>query len=120
MQLLTPIHQLRAFLDQAQVVLENWEYLAEFTRYGVVDLSLDDGTDLRINPCLGLCNWTRPTIDSDLDVLFEAWPYFSGDTLYPVGGEDEYYNTQNMYTNPHRKALLEHMVSTVTTYLGEQ
>lgn len=46
--------------------------------------------------------------------VFESWTYFTGDTRYPVGGENEYKNgtiqEYSLFNNPKRLHIAVHML----------
>ena len=65
-------------------------------------------------PCDGLCDNIHNDIHRIPKEVFESWTYFNGDTLYPVGGVDEYENgvikAYSLFNNPKRLHLAVHML----------
>lgn len=115
-------------------VLERWDTIAdldheemEYTYRSEVSV---DGDYLRtVDVTDGLCdNFLNEFLeDVDKEALFAEWRYFSGSYTYPVGGREEYINYdhetgdtlyQNLFRNPLRKDLVEHILKTVEDYLN--
>lgn len=115
-------------------VLEHWDAIAdldheetEYTYRSDVGVAGDylrtvDVTD-------GLCdNFLYDLLENDdKDALFAEWRYFSGSCTFPVGGREEYLRHdeetgdllyQNLFRNPLRKDLVEHILKTVEDYLN--
>lgn len=104
------------FVTVADAVLLEWDAIAHstlelypvHTPFGVV----------YIYPEIGLCGWARRILDIETRIkLMRTWLHFSGDDIYPVGGASEFDETPNLYTNPKRKDLLQHMRDTVHKHL---
>lgn len=127
----TDLQHLRILLRE---VLEHWDAIAdldheetEYTYHSDVGVAGDylrtvDVTD-------GLCdNFLNEFLENaDKDVLFAEWRYFSGNYIYPVGDRDEYLKYddetgellyQNLFRNPLRKHLAEHILQTIEDYLN--
>lgn len=100
---------LRMFVDVANLVLRDWDYLAG-SDAGYVDLQLESGDDIRINPDYGICDWVeRYLSEEDMSRVYGAWEHYSGSDMYPVGGEAEYHHSgvDNKYRSQDRRALCE-------------
>ena len=111
------IHAIQACVHDLEYTLNNWEFFADC--YGcerVVDTTLGI-----FDVDTGLCdNLFRPNKlpDNIKLCMFVAWDGFSGDPIYPVGGEDEYEcDDGNLYQNPARKALALHCVKYLSRLL---
>ena len=106
----TPYEQVSTLRDVCALVLSNWDYLAS-SRVGYIYLQSENlCDDVRIPLGSGICYWVEVYLDcGDMVSVYESWEHFSGSTVYPVGGEVEYYNRDesNKYRNPDRKALVE-------------
>lgn len=104
----------RCILD-LEYTLENWEYFADCRDCERVILDAGDTTRGIFDVEMGLCdNLFRPNeLPEHIKMwMFIAWDGFSGDPIYPVGGEDEYegHDCDNLYQNQDRKALALHCV----------
>lgn len=115
--MLTPkdIRSIQACVHDLEYVLKNWDYFASCDPNERIELDVGCTTRGIFDVDWGLCdNVFIPNRLPDrirLD-MFEAWDDFSGDTVYPVGGMDEYENCEvgNLYGNHDRKALALHCV----------
>ena len=115
-------------------VLEHWDAIAdlddeetEYTYRSEVGVA---GDYLRtVNVTDGLCdNFLNEFLAyDDKDLLFAEWRHFSGSYIFPVGGREEYLRYddetgdllyQNLFHNPLRKDLVEHILKTVEDYLN--
>ena len=111
----TDIRSIQACIHDLEYTLENWEYFADCYDCERVTLDAGDTTREFFDVDMGLCdNVFRPNKlpDSIKMCMFIAWDGFSGDVIYPVGGEDEYEGCDcgNLYLNRDRKALALHCV----------
>jgi len=108
------IRSIQACIHDLNYVLENWEYFASCDSEARLHLDVSDTTRGIFDVEMGLCdNLFRPNKLPDHIKLcmFVAWDGFSGNPIYPVGGEAEYeYNDGNLYQNPTRKSLALHCV----------
>lgn len=52
-----------------------------------------------------LLGWIENRADA-----YEAWWSFNGDYLYPVDGKYEFYNSEDLWENPKRHELLDHLI----------
>ena len=107
------IRAIQACVHDLEYTLNNWEFFADC--YDCERVALDAGDTTRgiFDVDMGLCdNVFRPNDLSDhiKMCMFIAWDGFSGDVIYPVGGEDEYERGDNLYLNQDRKALALHCV----------
>ena len=128
MQFKTPRNDLQDTLNLLHTVLANWDMLAaipnnpwhEVCHYNFVGCHyLFD--DYHVATRRGLCSLLILVHTDDRDAMFECWEDFSGSTMYPVGGFDEYQHEyyDNKYANPQRKYLLTHCISLIEEYLNE-
>ncbi|UAW10036.1 hypothetical protein APK20_03 [Acinetobacter phage APK20] len=101
------IKQLQDTIAQLNEALENWDYVV--AQEGIpVQLPI---TKKRVHAISGLCN----AFFSDYTTRFvdEMWRQLKnpeGTVLYPVGGQEEFYNVRNRWANPKRKELAERCV----------
>lgn len=115
-------------------VLEHWDAIVDlphgedyYTYRSEVGVA---GCYLRtVNVTDGLCdNFFNEFLENvDRDALFAEWSHFSGSYVYPVGGHGEYLKFdengdllyQNLFHNPLRKDLVEHVLQTIEGCLNE-
>lgn len=67
---------------------------------------------------LGLC-WNilnEHNIDGD-EPLWLGWEQYSGDPMYPVGGEEEYEGASHLYDNQDRLELAQHCADKIKAEL---
>ena len=106
------IRSIQACIHDLNYVVENYGYLAARDHSERVQLGVGDTTRGIFDVDMGLCdNVFRPNkLPEHIKMcMFIAWDGFSGDIIYPVGGEDEYEcNDGNLYQNRDRKALALH------------
>ena len=113
--------ELQACIKDLQYVLDNWAVWVaskDFTR--IEDVPTTRGV---FEVSRGLCS---NVLDEHLDAeykyaMFEAWEDYSGSTCYPVGGEEEYEETNidNLYCNPNRMELARHCLAYMIQDLQE-
>lgn len=122
----------RCAIVEAETVLANWEYLATAPQ-NTVELTpapndCQYAANVVVTYTCGLCSSVFHRLDAkDRLMIFEAWPHYSGQSSYPVGGAYEYdgkgdsFGDQpyfhNKYQNPKRKALLEFALVHLKKYL---
>ena len=106
--------KLKACIKDLQYVLDNWDEWAESydcrriqgvpTTRGIFDVDV------------GLCpNVLDVHLDGEYkDAMFEAWVGYSGNACYPVGGEEEYEEIDNLYCSGERRELAEHCLAYMT------
>lgn len=109
------IQSIQACVDDLEYVLKNWEYFADCDPNERIALDVGSTTRDIVDVEYGLCpNVFDPNKLPDHIKLcmFVAWDGFSGDPVYPVGGEAEYEGCDggNLYQNPARKSLALHCV----------
>lgn len=127
----TDLQHLRIVLRE---VLEHWDAIAaldheetEFTYRSEVSVAGDYLRTIAVTD--GLCyNFLDEFLESvDKVALFTKWRSFSGDYIYPVCGREEYLRFdeetsellyQNLFSNPLRKDLMEHILKTIEDYLN--
>ena len=116
------IQSIQACVHDLEYTLNNWEFFADC--YDCERVALDAGDTTRgiFDVEHGLCwNIFDPNeLPSHLKLcMFIAWDGFSGDPIYPVGGEDEYECCKcgNLYQNRDRKALALHCVKYLSRLL---
>ena len=107
------IQSIQDCVNDLEYVLKNWEFFADC--YDCERVTLDAVCTTRgiFDVEHGLCwNIFDPNnLPSHIKLcMFVAWDGFSGDPIYPVGGEDEYERGDNLYLNQDRKALALHCV----------
>ena len=107
------IRSIQACVHDLEYTLNNWEFFADCYDCERVVLDAGDTTRGIFDVEMGLCdNLFRPNkLPEHIKMcMFIAWDGFSGDVIYPVGGEDEYECGDNLYLNPARKSLALHCV----------
>ena len=109
------IRSIQACIHDLNYVVENWGYFAARDPSERVHLGVGDTTRGIFDVEMGLCgNVLKPNkLPEHIKLcMFIAWDGFSGDIIYPVGGEDEYEDCDcgNLYQNRDRKALALHCV----------
>ena len=121
MQFKTSRNDLQDTLNLLHTVLANWNMLSAVPnnlQQGVYSYDFD-GYHVVLRR--GLCSLLGLVHTDDRDAMFECYEDFSGSTVYPVGGFEEYdyeyFN--NKYANPQRKYLLTHCISLIEEYLNE-
>lgn len=105
------IQSIRGCVNDLEYVLKNWEYFSTCNPNERVYLDAGDTAREVFDVEQGLCtNVFEPNDLSDHIKLcmFIAWDLFSGDPVYPVGGQDEYDESSNLYQNCKREALALH------------
>ena len=131
----TPYVDLQQLCTLLREVLEHWDAIADLdyeeTEYTYCsDVGVAGDYRRTVNVTDGLCdNFLNEFLESvDKDALFFKWRHFSGDYVYPVGGREEYLRFdnetgdllyQNLFRNPLRKDLVEHILKTIEEYLNE-
>ena len=107
------IRSIQACVRDLEYTLNNWDFFADC--YDCERVTLDVGNTTRgiFDVDMGLCdNVFRPNkLPEHIKMcMFIAWDGFSGDPIYPVGGEDEYEGCDcgNLYQNRDRKSLALH------------
>ena len=106
----TEDNQVRLLQKVIQLVLRDWDYLANECGDVLITLQLESGDEIEINTGYGVCDWIENYLDeSDMHSCYESWSGYSGSCEYPVGGSKEYHhsNEDNKYRNPDRRALVE-------------
>ncbi len=109
------IRSIQACISDLNYVVENWDFFADCYDCERVTIDAGDITRGIFDVDMGLCdNVFRPNkLPEHIKMcMFIAWDGFSGDVIYPVGGEDEYEycDCGNLYQNRDRKALALHCV----------
>ncbi len=109
------IRAIQACIHDLNYVVENWGYFAARDHSERVHLGVGDTTRGIFDVEMGLCdNVFKPNkLPEHIKLcMFIAWDRFSGDPIYPVGGEGEYVDCDwgNLYRNRTRKALALHCV----------
>ena len=113
-------NQVRLLQKVIQLVLRDWDYLANECGDEYIDLQLESGDDIRINTGYGICDWIENYLDEDdMRNVYESWDGYSGSFTYPVGGGAEYHHSgqDNKYKNPDRRALCEWVLECVNTVI---
>ena len=110
------IQSIQCCINDLEYVLKNWDYFEACDPSARVTLDVGDTTREVFDVEQGLChNVFDPNCLSYPITLsmFRSWGGFSGNTEYPVGGEDEYEDCEsgNLYQNCKRKALALHCVN---------
>lgn len=116
------IRAIQACIHDLNFVVENYGYLAARDPNERVQLGVGDTTRGIFDVEMGLCdNVLKPNkLPEHIKLcMFIAWDGFSGDPIYPVGGEDEYESGEyrNLYQNRDRKALALHCVKYLSRLL---
>ena len=114
------IRAIQGCVDDLEYVLKNWEYFASCNPNERVHLDAGDTAREVFDVEQGLCtNVFEPNYLSDHIKLcmFISWSGFSGDAVYPVGGQDEYDESGNLYRNCKRKALALYCVEYLSRFL---
>lgn len=112
----TDIRSIQNCVDDLECVLKNWEYFESCDPNERVTLDAGDTARGVFDVEHGLCwNIFDPNeLPSHIKLgMFIAWVGFSGDVIYPVGGQDEYEGCDGgnlYYLNPARKSLALHCV----------
>lgn len=111
----TDIRSIQACINDLNYVVENYGYFAERDPRERVQLGVGDTTLELFDVEMGLCGNVLDPNKLSWHIkmrMFIAWDGFSGDVIYPVGGEDEYEDCDcgNLYQNRDRKALALHCV----------
>ena len=104
--------KLQACIKDLQYVLDNWDVWVESADCASITVP----TTRRVfDVDIGLCpNVLNVHLDGEYkSAMFEAWEDYSGSTCYPVGGEEEYEETNiaNLYCNPNRMELAKHCLA---------
>ena len=105
--------KIEACIKDLQYVLDNWDVWVESGDFArIEDVPTTRGI---FDVDMGLClNVLYVHLDSEYrNAMFEAWEGYSGSTCYPVGGEEEYEETNiaNLYCNPNRMELAKHCLA---------
>ena len=102
--------EVRNCINRCEILLENWDKI-ENTEYPYIDI---DGISWPISKKDGICsNVNMNAIGLELKYsIFLSWDKLNAlsgrmySLLYPVDGEDEYDNSENLFKNCKRKELL--------------
>ena len=108
------IQTIQHCISDLEYVLENWEYFADLEPAARIDTCVATPSGV-FDVGAGLCDnvFTPNDLSGHIKLcMFIAWDGFSGDPIYPVGGEAEYEGCDcgNLYQNTDRKALALHCV----------
>lgn len=131
----TPDKDLQHLRILLREVLEHWDAITDLDHEEIEYTYLSEvgvvGDYRRtVNVTDGLCdNFLNEFLEGvDKDALFVTWRHFSGSLTFPVGGRNEYIkfddetgdlSYQNLFLNPLRKDLVEHVLKTIEEYLNE-
>ena len=112
-----------ATIRRGECVLEHWDVIAQVQCldrvHGSYSLVTSNGVEFRVIPAFGIChNVLRSLSSTDVRSVFKTFSGYSGCCTYPLG-EDEYDSLEsaNKFTNPQRKALLEHSLDVLRAFV---
>ena len=112
-----------ATIHRGECVLEHWDVIAKLQgldrAHGSCTLLTSNDVELRVIPAFGIChNVLRSLSSTDVRSVFKTFSGYSGCCTYPLG-EDEYDSLEsaNKFTNPQRKALLEHSLDVLRAFV---
>lgn len=103
--------KLQACIEDLRYVLDNWAVWAESKDCERID---DVPTTRGIfDVDMGLCpNVLDVHLNTEYkNTMFEGWDGYSGNDCYPVGGEEEYEESANLYCSGERRELAEHCLA---------
>lgn len=108
-------YNIQACIKDLQYVLDNWDEWVDSRDCASITVPTTRGI---FDVDIGLC---PNVLDIHLGIeykyaMFEAWEGYSGSACYPVGGEEEYEETNiaNLYCSGERMELARHCLAYMT------
>ena len=103
-------NKLRVCIKDLQYVLDNWAVWIESADCASITVPTTRGL---FDVDMGLC---PNVLDIHLGIeyknaMFEAWEGYSGSACYPVGSEEEYEESTNLYYSYERMELAKHCLA---------